>query len=75
MAYCPIFTIGFAPPKKGERDARVCKKDCAWFDKDQEACAIVLIAESLQRTETSVNDVFDMMADINYEMPTYEEEI
>lgn len=61
MKYCPIMTIGFAPPKTGEKDARKCKKDCAWFDADQEECRINLIYEALTNVVTYTADTVDML--------------
>ena len=73
MKYCPIMTIGFAPPAQGEKDARKCKKDCAWYNLDQEDCAVNLILETIQRTETTASDIVDLL----YEgtLPEYEDDV
>ena len=62
--FCPLMTIGFAPPAtKNEHDNRLCKIDCAWYDKDMEDCAMILIKESLERLETNTSDILDNLYD------------
>ena len=63
MKFCPIMTIGFAPPNKGEQDNRTCKKDCVWYNEDEEVCKIDNIMESLQRIEVTTSDLLDITAD------------
>ena len=63
-------TIGFPPPKKGEKDARKCKKDCAWFDEDQEECAVVLIKETLEKVEVYTADILDTYMEATFEEET-----
>lgn len=43
--YCPLMTIGFSPPKKGEEDLRLCKEDCAWYNLSEENCNINVLTE------------------------------
>ena len=46
--FCPIMTIGFAPPEEGKRDLRLCMRDCAWYDCADETCKVNKIAENLE---------------------------
>lgn len=63
--FCPILTIGFAPPAKGEIDMRTCKKDCAWYNEDCETCAINLIVDYIKDASTNVADLSDIIIDYN----------
>jgi len=56
-SYCPIMTIGFNPPAKKEKDLRLCKPDCAWYDTAEGKCKIVTIAESLEYILSCVDSI------------------
>ena len=72
--FCPFMTIGFAPPAtKADKDERMCKTDCAWYNEDQEECAIVLISETIKDTNINVADIVDMMFDTT--LPEYDSEV
>lgn len=55
--FCPIMTIGFNPPEEGKRDLRLCMKDCAWYDFNNETCKINVIAEHLEYLISSVDGI------------------
>ena len=61
--FCPIMMIGFNAPEKGQRDLRLCTKDCMWYHIKQEKCVIPLIAETLENLEMITNDISDYAAD------------
>ena len=63
MKYCPIMTIGFAPPESNMPDPRKCRKDCAWYDENNESCFIVNIAEDLQHIKATTSDLVDLQLD------------
>ena len=54
--YCPILTIGFAPPEKNETDMRRCTEACAWFDKENNQCALKTCAETLAFISGQLDD-------------------
>lgn len=68
--FCPILVIGFAAPKNGERDMRTCKTDCAWYDRDCEACKITIIADYAAEVMRNTADTVDILAD----EPIYDKE-
>ena len=46
--YCPILTIGYDPPKgNATYDPRVCKTDCAWYNKTLHQCILHTINDNL----------------------------
>ena len=46
--FCPIMMIGFNPPKEpNEKDMRTCQKNCKWYNRLDDNCAINLIMEDL----------------------------
>ena len=55
--FCPIMTIGFAPPEKGKRDNRLCNRDCAWYNLSEEECIIRTIADHLETIKTLADDI------------------
>lgn len=64
--YCPILTIGFAPPEKGQRDLRRCTKECAWYDVDEDCCAIISSLETLSGINSMLAELETFMFDMNY---------
>lgn len=57
--YCPLFLIGFNPPKKGETyDPRTCKSNCAWYDKNYKQCIV-------QSIFAAINDNMGYLDEIN----------
>ena len=68
--YCPILSIGFEEPKNGERDPRVCMKDCAWYNEVELKCNISVIAEHLESIEVNLDGVADAVVEMyEYEIP------
>lgn len=59
---CPILTIGFAPPKEGERDLRRCSMECALFDEDIKQCSIKTCAETLQVISGQLDDNMSILS-------------
>lgn len=57
--FCPIMTIGFDKPEKGQRDNRICMKDCSWYNLTEEKCNINVIAEHLEMIESLTDDIAD----------------
>lgn len=70
--FCPIFTIGFAPPKKGQTDMRTCKPDCEWFNEDNECCELHLVREYLEEIIKNTADIVDLNYDKTFEL-TYDD--
>ena len=60
--FCPIMTIGFEPPKKGQRDNRICMKDCAWYNLSEDKCNINVITEHLEMIESLTDDMSYMVS-------------
>ena len=53
--FCPIMTIGFGPPETGKRDLRLCMKDCAWYNVQNEDCILNVMADSLEYILSAVD--------------------
>lgn len=74
--YCPILTIGFAAPEEGQRDLRRCTKECAWFDHDEDCCAIISLLETTSGTNETLAEVesflFDKQLELAYSTSDYE---
>jgi hypothetical protein len=62
--YCPIRIIGFDPPEKGQRDMRLCTKDCAWYNVAESKCAVSIIAAGIDNIDAQLNDISDFTGDI-----------
>lgn len=60
--YCPILTIGFAPPKPGEVDLRRCTEACALYDEHNGQCYIRTCAESLDFLSGQLDDSMAIMS-------------
>ena len=58
--YCPILSIGFEAPAKGQRDNRTCMMDCAWYNLSEEKCNINVIAERMENIESFTEDILDV---------------
>lgn len=72
--FCPIMTIGFAPPEEGKRDDRICMKDCAWYNLVEETCNINVIASLLEQMEVHESDTLDAITDLGIGgTPDYED--
>ena len=50
--YCPILTIGFPPPEKGQRDLRRCTDECALFDPETEMCGVLACVEEIREIKS-----------------------
>lgn len=61
--FCPIMTIGFDAPTKGQRDNRICMKDCAWYNLTEENCNINVIATHLEMIESLTDSIADYTGD------------
>lgn len=64
--FCPFMAIGFPAPEEGQRDMRICMKECAWYDVAEEKCAIKLIAERLEYIQSQVDDTNQMLSEAQY---------
>lgn len=63
--FCPILTIGFEPPKKGQKDNRTCMRDCAWYNTAEEKCCIRVITDHLEMLETLTDDMAGVVLDMS----------
>lgn len=65
IKFCPIMTIGFAPPdSKNEDDLRYCMTDCMWYNKEEDNCNINILVNRLEESQTVTVDLFDSIADL-----------
>ena len=61
--FCPILTIGFAPPEEGKRDLRRCTAECALYDKENDQCCIKSCAEQMNYISGQLDDTLSMMSE------------
>lgn len=70
--FCPILTIGFAPPEEGKRDLRRCTTECALYDIENDQCSIKSCAEMVNYISGQLDDNMSLMS--GYFIPFEEEE-
>ena len=61
--FCPILAIGFAPPKTGEKDLRMCTEACAMYNTESDQCSIKACAEMLTFISGQLDDNMSILAD------------
>ena len=61
--FCPILTIGFAPPKTGGKDLRMWTEACAIYGTESDQCSIKACAEMLTYISGQLDDNMSILAD------------
>lgn len=70
--YCPLFVIGFNPPKHGATyDPRVCITDCAWYDNGNKQCMIKSIYAAINDNMSFLDDISNAINNFTCE-PMYD---